>query len=55
MGSQHQTRAAFPRKFQRWQSFGDARGFGDLPFFERHIEVHADENAFPGKIEIANG
>ena len=54
MRSEHESRAALDGQTKRRQRFADARIVRNARTFERHVEIHADENALAGQIEIAN-
>ena len=54
MRGEHQPRAALGGQAQSRQRFADARVVRHTSAFERHVEIHADENALAGHFEIAN-
>src|SRR5712664_2687747 len=55
MRSKHEPAALFNGEPQRRQSFADACVVGDDAVFQRHVEVHADENALAAEVEVVDG
>ena len=58
VGREDQARALFDEQTERREGFLDARFVGDdhlaILFVERHIVIHAHENAFAMNIEVAD-
>ncbi len=54
MRGQNQASASGHRELQRRQRLADARIVAHFPAVQRHVEIHANENALALQVEVAN-
>ncbi len=54
MRGENQASAAAHRQLQRRQRLADARVVAHFAAVQRHVEIHADENALALQVEVAN-